>query len=405
MRATQGVLMSASRWFLLTIVVLLSAALSWWFRPWAERSPSIMTTLMHPDYRLENFRRMERIFPYRLIPASDQPFVFVQAPGDLPEHFIHEGQQVAVSEFLERTETTGLMILHQGVQRFERYFQDATEQDRFTSWSVAKSVVATLTAMALKDGHIRSLTDTVKEYVPELEGEAWGQVAIEDLLRMASGIDFDETYDRTLSDINMLFYRTFLLGQPVRNVVRGHSAALPPGEAFHYISPNTQILAWVLERAVEKPVSAYAAEMLWQPLGMQDDALWSLDNSGVELGFCCLNMSLRDYAKLGQLYLQQGFWRGQQLLPENWVTVATQRPEPWLTAGHGYPERGYGYHVWIPKDPDQEYFFNGVWGQTVWISEKHGVVIAKTSVDPMFREHMAEVISFMRAVSEHTATR
>jgi CubicO group peptidase (beta-lactamase class C family) len=396
--------MTRSNILLLILIAILVSLLSWWFRPWATYSPSIMTRLFHPEYRLENFRRMENIFPYRVIAASNNPFAFPVGSTTLPEYFIHDGSEIETAAFLDRTQTTGLMVVHQGISVLERYFQAASHDDRFTSWSVAKTVVGTLTAIALKEGHIRNLSDRVSDYVPELANEAWGEVRIEDLLRMASGIDFSEIYDQRFSDINVLFYRTFLLGQPVREVIAGRSAARPPGEAFHYISPNTQILAWVLERAVGQPISAYAAQALWQPLGMQDDAIWSLDQSGVELGFCCLNMTLRDYAKLGQLYLQQGRWRDEQLLPENWVQQATRRPEPWLAAGHGFPERGYGYHVWVPKDPDEEYFFNGVWGQTVWISEKHQVVIAKTSVDPLFREHMAEVISFMRAVSQHTAS-
>jgi CubicO group peptidase (beta-lactamase class C family) len=395
--------MTATRWTLLILLALLVALACWWFRPWTSYSPSLMTRLFHPEHRLENFRRMENIFPYRIIPASDQPYRFQRADGSLPAYFEHEGQLIATEAFLQRTHTTGLMVLDQGVNRFETYFLDAEHSDRFTSWSVAKTVVGTLTAIALKQGHLQSLNDQVKQYVSELDGSAWGEVRIEDLLRMASGIEFSEIYDQRFSDINVLFYRTFLLGQPVRDVIRDRPAARPPGEAFHYISPNTQILAWVLEKAVQMPLTDYASEALWQPLGMEDDALWSLDQSGVELGFCCLNMTLRDYAKLGQLYLQQGVWRGEQLLPAGWTEQASRRPEPWLAAGHGFPERGYGYHLWVPKDPDEEYFFNGVWGQTVWVSDKHQVVVAKTSVDPLFREHMAEVISFMRAVSSHIA--
>ena len=389
---------------LLTVVLIALAALSWWYRPWTPYSPSVMTRLLHPDYRLQNFRAMEKVFPFRVIPASSKPFSFPRGEASLPEKFIHDGRVVNTGEFMLRTQTTGLMVLYQGTNLFEQYYLEATQKDRFTSWSVAKSVIGTLTAIALKDGHIASLDDPVKQYVNELDGAAWGEVPIRDLLRMASGIRFSEIYDEKFSDINMLFYRTFLLGEGVRDVIADLPAENPPGESFHYVSPNTQILGWVLESATGKPISDYAAEALWQPLGMQDEAIWSLDQGGVELGFCCLNMTLRDYSKLGQLYLQQGVWNGQLLLPEGWVQQASRRPEPWLAAGNGFPERGYGYHLWVPKDPDEEFFFNGVWGQTVWVSEKHNVVIAKTSVDPLFRQHMAEVISFMRAVSEFVST-
>jgi len=385
--------------YLILMAALVCAALLWWFRPWTSFSPHNLNNLMHPDTRVENFRHMDRIFPSVPMPASDQPVSFPRAPGTLPATFEHDGRTVSVQEFLQRSDTTGLMVLKDGVIRAEEYFQGASETSRFTSWSIAKTVVATLVAIAHGEGHIRSLDDPAKTYVPALDGKAWGEVTVRNLLRMATGIQFEELYDKPFSDIKLLFYRVFLIGTPVHDVISDLPAEGPQGERFHYISPTTQILAWVLAGAVGEPVSQYAQHALWQPLGMQDDGFWNLDNGGTELAFCCLNISVRDYAKLGQLYLQQGQWQGRQLLPAGWVHEATRRPEPWLAAGNGYPERGYGYHIWVPKDPDQEYFANGVWGQHVWISEKHNVVIVKTSVDPDFQQHMAEAISFLRAVS------
>ena len=392
--------MSLWRWLVVVLLLLGVAFASWWFRPWADYAPAVMTRLFHPEHRAYLFRHMEEVFPYRTLAASNEPFTLPEgAARPLPEFFLHEGQPVSTAAFLARTETLGLMVLHQGERVFEQYYQGASADDRFTSWSMAKSVVSSLVAVAAQQGHIASLDDPVSQYVAELDGQAWGAVPIRDLLRMASGIEFEEVYGRQFSDINKLFYRTFLLGQPVREQLRALPAAGPPGETFHYLSPNTQILAWVLERAVGEPLSDYASKQLWQPLGMQDEAIWNLDSSGVELGFCCLNASLRDYAKLGQLYLQQGQWRGQQLLPPGWVEAATRRPEPWLRAEAINGVRGYGYHLWLPPQPHGEYFMNGVWGQSIWVSERHGMVIAKTSVDPGFEARMAEVISFMRAVS------
>ena len=392
---------------LLALVAALVAVLLWWFRPWSPYSPSVMTRLFHPEYRLDNFRAMENVFPYVILPASDTPTPLPRAatPGDLPQTFRHNGEDIDVSEFLTRTETTGLMVLQDGEVQLEQYFQGTEPTSRLTSWSMAKTVVSTLVAIAHEDGHIGSLDDKVSDYVPALKGKAYGDVSIQHLLMMASGIDFDETYHKHTSDINLLFYRVFLLGASARDVVASHPAAQPSGERFHYISPNTQILAWVLEEAVGRSVSAYAGERLWQPLGMEDDALWNLDQHGVELAFCCLNVTLRDYAKLGQLHLQQGVWNYQQILPEGWVFSATRRPEPWMASGHGYAERGYGYHLWTPVAPDGEYFFNGVWGQTIWVAENPGVVIVKTSVDPEFRPHTAEMISFMRGVTAHYSRR
>lgn len=381
-------------------LLLLAAAILFLTRPWSSWSPWQMNQLFWKSQRVQNFQHMDRLFPSHPLQASTAPFVFPRAekPFLLPATYVFEGNHRLTEAFLDKTTTTGLLILRDGQVVHEQYRHGATRTSTLTSWSMAKSVVATLVAIALKEGSIRSLDDKAETYVPELRGKAYGQARIRDLLRMASGVKFDETYDNRLSDIQKVFYKTFIFNQPIDDAAANYPAEDPPGTRFHYKSMDTQILSWVLRRATGSPITAYAQKKLWQPLGMQDKGFWNTDFHGNELGYCCLNISLRDYAKLGQLYLQQGQWNGQQLLPADWVRESTKRPEPWLTAGHGYPERGYGYHWWVPKNPDQEFFANGVWGQTIFVDEKTRTVIVKTSVDPDFKANTAEMIAFMRGM-------
>ncbi|HEX4937172.1 MAG TPA: serine hydrolase [Candidatus Kapabacteria bacterium] len=359
-----------------------------------------MNQLFWESRRVENFRHMDRLFPAHPLAASTTPHVFPRAemPAPLPTTYIFNDSHRLTEAFLEKTRTTGLLVLRDGVILHEEYRRDANASSTLTSWSMAKSVVATLVAIALKEGTLHSLDDTVGQYVPELKNSAWAPVRIRDLLRMASGIRFDETYDNRLADIHRIFYKTFIFNRSIDSAVAGYPAEDVPGTRFHYKSVDTQVLSLVLRRATGRPLTTYAQEKLWQPLGMQDTGFWNTDFHGNELGYCCLNISLRDYAKLGQLYLQQGQWNGQQLLPADWVREATKRPEPWLAAGNGYAERGYGYHWWVPRDPDQEFFANGVWGQTIFVDEKTRTVIVKTSVDPNFKANTAEMIAFMRGM-------
>ncbi len=369
-------------------------------RPWSPWSPWQMNQLFWKSQRVQNFQHMERLFPSKPLTASTAPFVFPRAEKalTLPATYVFEGNHRLADAFLEKTSSTGLLILRDGKVIHEQYRRGATDTSTLTSWSMAKSVVATLVAIALKEGTIRSLDDTAETYVPELQGKAYGKARIRDLLRMASGVKFDETYDNRFSDIQKIFYKTFIFNQSINDAAANYPAEDAPGTRFHYKSMDTQILSWVLRRATGKSITGYAQQKLWEPLGMQDKGFWNTDFHGNELGYCCLNITLRDYAKLGQLYLQQGQWNGQQLLPADWVREATKRPEPWLTAGHGYPERGYGYHWWVPKNPDQEFFANGVWGQTIFVDEKTRTVIVKTSVDPNFKANTAEMIAFMRSL-------
>lgn len=388
------------------VALLTAVALLLVVKPWAPpHSPMKQLLLFSPEHRVENFRRMEDVFPARRIPASSRPQPWPHGtPADLPATFAYAGGTIDSRDFLARSVTTGLLVLKDGAIVHESYALGATEASRLTSFSVAKSVVATLVAIALKEGDIRSLDDQAAAYAPELAGTAYGAATLLDLLRMSSGVRFDERYDAQFSDIQQVFHRMFLLGQRIDEITPGYAADVAPGTRFHYVSIDTQVLSQVLRAATGRSISDYAREKLFEPLGMEQEALWNLDAvDGDELAFCCLNMTLRDYARLGQLYLQQGVWNGTPLLPDGWVRNATRRDEPWLAPGNGFAERGYALHWWVPVAADAEYFANGIWGQTVWVDEKRGVVIVKTSADPDFRAHMAETIAFLRAVSAAVA--
>jgi CubicO group peptidase (beta-lactamase class C family) len=140
---------------------------------------------------------------------------------------------------------------------------------------------------------------------------------------------------------------------------------------------------------------------LWAPLGMESSAYWSIEREGgAEVAYCCLNATARDFAKLGQLYLDQGKWKGQQFLPEGWVKEATRPSQDYLKPeASALKLRGYQYQWWVPAGYDGEYFANGVWGQMIWVSEKTNTVIVKTSVDKEYRSHLNETFAVMRALS------
>lgn len=398
----------ARRWQWLAGAALVLAALLLVLRPGMERSPWAMLRLFHADVRVENFRHLERVFPTVALPASSQPRPLAQAPAAITAQYFFAGQPRAVDDFLARTTTTGLLVLRDGVIVHEQYRLGANADSRFTSFSLAKSVVAALVGIAVQDGAIRSLDDTVDTYVPAYAGSAWAKVTVRDLLRMASGIAFDERYDAQFSDVQRVFQRAYLLGIPLDETVRDYPAAAgeqPPGTRFHYISVNTQVLANVLRHATGQRLVDYAHDKLWEPLGMEDDALWAVDgDDGTEVAYCCLNTTLRDYAKLGQLYLDQGRQGDRQLLPADWVRESTRRSEPWLAAGIARPDRGYGYHWWVPPAADGEYFANGIWGQSVWVDERTRTVIVKTSADPAFEANMGELIAVMRAIARPGGT-
>jgi CubicO group peptidase (beta-lactamase class C family) len=398
--------MSWPRWLVAAGVVALLGLGLGLTRPWAPYSPVGLMTLFDPDVRVENFRSMHRLMPARAVAASGAPFRFERAERPLEVEYEVDGEARTLDEFLARVSATGLLVVKDDVIVAERYFLGADEATKFTSWSMAKSFVSTLVGMALGDGLIASLDDPISRYVPELEKSAYAGVPIRHVLQMSSGIDFDERYDHQLSDINTFFAKVYALGRRADDVIFDFGRGEPSGEVFHYVSLDTHVLGLMLRRIHQKPLTALLEERIWGPLGMEGDALWNLDAEGpegAELGFCCLNATLRDYAKLGRLYLREGDWNGEQLLPVGWTEEATRPGAPHLLPGaspYKYGRRGYQYQWWSPEDPEGEYFAAGVWGQYVYVSEPDRLIIARTSVDPDFRAHMDESLAVFRAIRD-----
>lgn len=393
------------RKIVLSIVVFLTALALFVLRPWSDYSPLAMDSLFHPDKRVENMRNMHRIFPYRQIHAGNTRFNFADTNGSLEVTYTFDGEQRQLQDFLQRVDGTGLLVIQGDRILHEQYRLGADEDSLFTSWSVAKSFVATLIGMALYEGRIQSLDDAVTDYVPELTGSAWEGVSIRHVLQMSSGVEFDETYANKRSDINKFFWKLFVFGRRADDVLHDYEPGDEPGLLFHYVSMETQVLSQLLRKVYATPLTTVMQERIWRPLGMEADAYWNIDEdseAGVELGFCCLNATLRDYAKLGRLYLNQGDWNGRQLLPPGWVEEATRPAEPWLQAEQtGYQQRGYQYQWWSPPQPEGEYFASGVWGQYIYVSEPDELIIVRTSVDPDFNPNMLETMTVFRAIRDH----
>ena len=153
-------------WILVTLAVLIIAAFLW-----LRQTPAWAgITLFWEGYRVENFRAMDRVFPDRPVPRGDSVWAFDRAPAPLPETYAFDGATRDLAAFLDRTETTGLLVVHEGAITHEEYRQGADETSPFTSWSVAKSVLSALIGIAVEERHIASIRDPIGAYVPALAG-------------------------------------------------------------------------------------------------------------------------------------------------------------------------------------------------------------------------------------------
>lgn len=319
---------------------------------------------------------MEQLFPTRAVAAGPQPRVLPRREAAVDWPFLQP--------YLDSHPLTGLLVLRDGQVLLERYQYGRGPEHRFTSHSMAKTVVAMALGIAIAEGRIASLDDPVDRYEPALAESAWKGVALRQVLTMSSGVRFDETYDQPDADIARLS-RTWSRQQgsllEALGTIRQRDAA--PGERFKYVSAETQVLAQVLVRATGRPLAEYVGEKLWAPMGAEADAAWVLDASGQEAGYCCLSARLRDWARLGLLLLDGGQRDGRSVIPKDWVEAATSVR---LRDGHLQPRKatpyfGYGYQVWV--FPDQLGFaLLGVRGQSVFVHPRLRLVMVQTAVWP-----------------------
>ncbi len=364
-------------------------------------------TLFEPEVVVENFRSMDRMFDYRVVKRGGPPHVFERDSGTLPQIYTYQGRTHMVEDFIESTWTTGLIVIHDDKIVFERYDLGNTPASKCISWSVGKAYVSALLGIALAEGRVEDIRDPVTRYVPMLEGSGYDGVPIKHVLQMSSGIRFDEDYASFFSDINRMG-RAIALNQPLDDFVASLENEREPGTRHHYVSMDSQVLGMVLREATGQTLSSYLEEKIWQRIGMESDAYWIVDGDGMELAFGGLNVVLRDYARFGLLYLHEGRWNDQQIVPAEWVRDSVTPDAPHLQPGENPASSsplGYGYQWWIPENPEGDFLAIGVYNQFVYIHPEHDVVIAKTSAYADYHvdgdEKELESIALFRAIARH----
>jgi len=308
------------------------------------------------------------IFENRRVGAGDpQPWGFSEGYGRLQ---VGEQWLPAFQEY----ETVAFVVVHQDSLVFEQYWDGYGPDSHSNSFSMAKSIVSLLIGTALDDGLISSVKQPVHDFIPEFGDYNSKTLTVEDLLTMSAGVEWDEGYSGLFSLTTEAYYGKDITGQALR--IRQDAE---PGVRFYYQSGVTQLLAIILETVTGKPLSEYASEKLWTPIGAEQDALWSLDRKdGHEKAYCCFNSNARDFARLGQLVLNKGSWEGLQLVSEEYIDRAT-RPADWLLSDRGDgPNRTYGYQFWILEyDGMKIPYFRGILGQYIFVVPDRDAVIVR----------------------------
>jgi CubicO group peptidase (beta-lactamase class C family) len=317
------------------------------------------------------------------------PRPWPQAPAAL--RWPRGADAAAVTQMLAETGTQALLVIRRGQLVHEQYANGFARDSIGTSFSAAKSVVSLLVGIALAEGRIASVDDPVTRYLPELlaNDPRFAQITLRHLLMMRSGIAFDEGYRSPFAEAARFYLADDLAAQVARLRIAG-----PPDQAYGYKSGDTQLLSMVVQRATGVPLARYLQDKLWQPLGAEYDASWSLDSAqrGIARGFCCLNARAVDYARIGQLVLDGGQAQGRTLVSADWLrdsTAAQQRPgqtdaQRRNIEAAGRPQQAFYAWQWrrAPQpdardQPGDDVYAEGLYGQYIYVARNTQTVVVR----------------------------
>ena len=321
------------------------------------------------DKRDLAYRNIEKIYPTHTVRASTKV------------KKLEIGEPLAVGidmeAYVREQHVAGLIILHRGKVVLEKYSRGYEASGRWLSQSVAKSVTSMLVGAAIQDGAISSVDDPITKYLPEMKGSAYDGVTMRQVLAMTSGVKWNEDYTDPNSDVAKYGRQEPEDGLDIAVAyMRKLPREAPPGTKWAYKTGETHLIGAVLRRATGKALADYLTEKIWQPYGMERDAVWQLNKSGTELSGCCMAVSLRDYARFGQFVIEGGRAQGKQVVPEKYLLEATRKQ-----ADIGVEGRGYGFQWWTLDDGS--FFAVGIFGQSIFIDSTRQLVIATSGNWPV----------------------
>jgi CubicO group peptidase (beta-lactamase class C family) len=302
----------------------------------------------------------------------------------------------ATEEEIEKNGSTAFLVVKDDSIIYERYWSGYGDTTISNSFSVAKSIVGILAGIALHEGTI-ALDDRVGKYIPEYNEGDNSRLTLRHLLMMASGLNWDESYNSLFSLTTEAYY-----GKDLTSLVRKLRVVEEPGKTFRYMSCNTVLIAMAIAKASGMSLSEYASEKLWKPIGAEHAAMWSLDDeNGVEKSYCCFYSTARDFARIGKLCADSGMWHGLTILPA-WYIAESMTPAG-LKDESGDPVDYYGYHWWILNRNGHKIFYaRGILGQYIIVVPAMKMVIVRLGKERGEKtgNHYSDMIAYLDGVMQ-----
>jgi len=359
--------------------------------------------VLDANFNSLTFRSMDQLFDTRVVGRGGPVQALARAETALPD-YEYKGHSYTTEQFEARTFTNALLVMREGRILHESYRNNTSAETHFVSFSMAKSITSMLVGIAVDKGLIKSLDEKVTLYVPELKGSGYENVSLRQLLQMRSGVDYMERYDfgDNPSPAAQVFEQTLVQSRRrFADLAPSLKSKTRPGSAFNYSTMDTAVLGWALERVVRQPIAAFMSQNLWEPAGMESYGYWLMDGPpgvGREMNGMGFNATLRDFARLGQLMLDEGAVGGKQLLSKEWVRLSTTMTP--IDTGANRPHEGYGFQWWR-LDDSGAYAALGLQGQFIYVHPASRTVIVKLSFFPPgdSSDAESESVAFFQAVT------
>jgi len=263
--------------------------------------------------------------------------------------------------------TQAVVVVKNGKIISEKYADGYDINSHGTSWSMAKSYYAALVGISIDRGEIKSLDERVANYL-DYFNDARSDITIRDLLDMSSGLDFPS------HEHEKMFFQTDHLAYAKEVGVEKDA-----GIKFEYNNVNSMLLGDILFQATGKKADLLFIERILKPLQISDYKLWK-DEMGNVMTYCCVDMSARDYSKIGLLFSRNGVWNDEQLIPKKFIDetfrVVWETPSRFTDY-----KRYYSLHWWVSKYDEESKIFNtsGKFGQYTFVDRENDIVVTRIS--------------------------
>ena len=347
-----------------------------------------------PPYNRWAFSNVRQVLPTRAVPRGDGPVsTLARDDRDLSSLTFTgpDGRKRTLGAFLDETYTDGFIVLRRQAVLFERYMWHFGRHSLHLSQSVAKSVVGTVAGILIHQGRLDPEAP-MAALVPELARCGYAEAKLSQVLDMRSGVRFSEEYTDPDSDVSQIDFAAGWKPPRPGKFTSVYDLALtlpqerPHGGAFHYRSIETDMIGWACERATDTHLCDLVSELIWQPMGAEHEACFTVDRAGTALADGGFNASLRDYARFGLIYAENGRFNGRQIVPAEWVAAC--RTGDTSAFGPPYtdvlPGGAYSRQWWV-RDPKRGVIMaRGVFGQMIYVDPERSLVIVKLSSWPDF---------------------